>query len=66
MTKPLNRQNRGISARLFDQLYLMLILAPMFWSGNVVVAKMMVGEIDPFLLLASRCVGATLFILPFA
>ena len=66
MTKPLEHQNRGISARLLDQPYLMLILAPMFWGGNVVAAKMVVGEMDPFLLLASRCVGATLFILPFA
>lgn len=66
MTKPQDHQNRGISARLLDQPYLMLILAPMFWGGNVVAAKMVVGEMDPFLLLASRCVGATLFILPFA
>lgn len=66
MTKPLDHQNRGISARLLDQPYLLLILAPLFWGGNVVVAKLVVGEIDPFLLLAARCVGATLFILPFA
>jgi drug/metabolite transporter (DMT)-like permease len=66
MTKPLAQQNRGISARLLDQPYLLLILAPLFWGGNVVAAKLVVGEIDPFLLLASRCVGATLFILPFA
>ena len=66
MTKPLAQQNRGISARLLDQPYLLLILAPLFWGGNVVAAKLVVGEIDPFLLLASRCIGATLFILPFA
>lgn len=66
MTKPLETQNRGISARLLDQPYLLLILAPLFWGGNVVAAKLVVGEIDPFLLLAARCVGATLFILPFS
>lgn len=66
MTKPLAHQNRGISARLLDQPYLLLILAPLFWGGNVVAAKLVVGEIDPFLLLAARCVGATLFILPFS
>lgn len=66
MTKPLDQQNRGISAGLLDQPYLLLILAPLFWGGNVVAAKLVVGEIDPFLLLASRCVGATIFILPFA
>lgn len=66
MTKPLNSENRGISARLLDQPYLLLILAPLFWGGNVVAAKLVVGEIDPFLLLSARCVGATLFILPFS
>lgn len=66
MTKPQTHENSGKSARLLDQPYLLLILAPLFWGGNVVAAKLVVGEIDPFLLLASRCVGATLFILPFA
>lgn len=66
MTKPPDHQNRGISARLLDQPYLLLLLAPLFWGGNVVAAKLVVGEIDPFLLLAARCVGATLFILPFS
>ena len=66
MTKPLDTQNRGISAPLLDQPYLLLILAPLFWGGNVVAAKLVVGEIDPFLLLSARCVGATLFILPFS
>ncbi len=66
MTKPHDHENRGISARFLDQPYLLLVLAPLFWGGNVVAAKMVAGEIDPFLLLASRCVGATLFILPFA
>ncbi|HEY8578120.1 MAG TPA: DMT family transporter [Devosia sp.] len=66
MTKPLDHENRGIYARLLDQPYLLLLLAPLFWGGNVVAAKLVVGEIDPFLLLSARCVGATLFILPFS
>jgi drug/metabolite transporter (DMT)-like permease len=66
MTKPVASENRGKSARLLEQPYLLLILAPLFWGGNVVAAKLVVGEIDPFLLLAARCVGATLFILPFS
>jgi drug/metabolite transporter (DMT)-like permease len=66
MTKPLLRENPGIIARLLDQPYLLLVLAPLFWGGNVVAAKLVVGEIDPFLLLSARCVGATLFILPFS
>lgn len=66
MTKPQENENRGISARLLDHPYLLLVLAPLFWGGNVVAAKLVVGEIDPFLLLASRCVLATLVILPFS
>ena len=66
MTKPLAIQNRGITALLLDQPYLMLILAPLFWGGNGVAAKLVIGEIDPFLLLATRCLGALLVILPFS
>ncbi|ODT68790.1 MAG: hypothetical protein ABS75_19100 [Pelagibacterium sp. SCN 63-23] len=66
MTKAQEHQNSGIRARIFDQPYLLLVLAPLFWGGNVVAAKLVVGEIDPILLLASRCVAATLVILPFA
>lgn len=66
MTKPQDTQNRGITARILDQPYLLLVAAPLFWGGNVVAAKLVVGEIDPFLLLSARCVGATLFILPFS
>jgi drug/metabolite transporter (DMT)-like permease len=66
MTKPQTHENRGIFTGLMDQPYLLLLLAPLFWGGNVVVAKLVVGEIDPFLLLSARCVGATLFILPFS
>lgn len=66
MTKPHDSQNSGIIARILDQPYLLLVLAPLFWGGNVVAAKLVAGEIDPFLLLASRCVLATAFIMPFA
>lgn len=65
MTKPLTSQNRGIIARQLDQPYVLLILAPLFWGGNGVAAKLVIGEIDPFLLLAARCVGALLVTLPF-
>jgi len=66
MTKPPSVQNRGISARLMDQPYVLLALAPLFWGGNVVAAKLAIGEMEPLVLLAARCVGATLFITPFA
>jgi drug/metabolite transporter (DMT)-like permease len=66
MTKPQTDQSRGMFAGLLDQPYLLLVLAPLFWGGNVVAAKLVVGEIAPFMLLAARCVLATLFIYPFA
>jgi drug/metabolite transporter (DMT)-like permease len=66
MTKPQTYENRGIMAAVLDQPYLLLVLAPLFWGGNVVAAKLVAGEIDPFLLLACRCVLATAFIMPFA
>ena len=66
MTKPQTNEKRGIYAVILDQPYLLLILAPLFWGGNLVAAKLVVGEISPFLLLACRCVLATLFIMPFS
>lgn len=66
MTKPQDDQNHPALPGVLDQPYLLLILAPLFWGGNLVAAKLAVGEIDPFLLLACRCVLATLVILPFS
>lgn len=66
MTKPQDHQNSALSSWILNQPYLLLVLAPLFWGGNVVAAKLVADEIDPFLLLASRCVLATLFIVPFA
>lgn len=43
--------------------YLLLVLAPMFWGGNVVAGKLAVGQIDPYLLLLGRWAGATLVLL---
>jgi drug/metabolite transporter (DMT)-like permease len=62
MTSEPPPRRRGISAFVLDQPYLLLVLAPLFWGGNVVAAKLVVGEIDAYLLLASRCVGATILI----
>jgi drug/metabolite transporter (DMT)-like permease len=55
-------RHRGPIALLLDQPYLLLVLAPLFWGGNVVAAKLVVGEVDAYLLLAARCVGATTLI----
>jgi drug/metabolite transporter (DMT)-like permease len=65
MTKPHRPPHRGLAA-FFDQPYLLLVLAPLFWGANAVAARLAVGEIEPLVLLAARCIGATLFIWPFA
>lgn len=46
--------------------YLLLTLAPLFWGGNMVAAKLAVGEVTPFVLLAARFICALLLVLPFA
>jgi drug/metabolite transporter (DMT)-like permease len=46
--------------------YVLLTLAPLFWGGNMVAAKLAVGVVPPFVLLAARFVGALLVVLPFA
>lgn len=62
MTEQASSRQRSPLALLMDQPYLLLILAPLFWGGNVVAAKFVVGEVDAYLLLAARCVGATILI----
>lgn len=42
--------------------YLLLILAPLFWGGNIVAGKLAVGEISPFLLILFRWTGAVLLL----
>jgi drug/metabolite transporter (DMT)-like permease len=46
--------------------YLLLTLAPLFWGGNMVAAKLAVGVLPPFVLLAARFVVALIVVLPFA
>lgn len=48
------------------QSYLLLILAPLLWGGNIVAGKLAVGQIDPFLLLVCRWTGATAILLVIA
>lgn len=57
---------RGIWAALFAHPYVLLTLAPLFWGGNMVAAKLAVGSVAPFVLLTARFVGALLIVLPFA
>lgn len=53
-------------ARFGAHPYLLLTLAPLFWGGNMVAAKLAVGTVSPFVLLAARFIGALVFVLPFA
>ncbi|MEO5807558.1 DMT family transporter [Devosia sp.] len=66
MTKPPSPQNRGISARLLDQPYILLVLTTLFWGGNVVAGKLAVNNIDPYTLTLVRWTGALLIVLPFS
>jgi drug/metabolite transporter (DMT)-like permease len=58
--------DRGFLAAIFAHPYVLLTLAPLFWGGNMVAAKLAVGSVAPFVLLTARFVGALLMVLPFA
>ncbi|WP_156953315.1 DMT family transporter [Afifella pfennigii] len=51
---------------IFNQPYLLLTLAPLFWAGNAVVGRAVVEAFPPVLLAQFRWIGAALLILPFA
>lgn len=46
--------------------YLLLVLAPVFWGGNITAGKLAVGHVDPFMLIIGRWAGALLILVPFA
>lgn len=46
--------------------YVLLILAALFWGGNIVAGRLAVGHVDPFTLIIGRWGGAILLITPFA
>jgi len=52
--------------RLFARPYLLLVMAPLFWGGNIVAGKLAVGQLDPFMLVVGRWAGAILIIVPLA
>ena len=56
----------GWWARAIAHPYLLLTLAPLFWGGNMVAAKLAIGAVTPFTLLTARFVGALLLVAPFA
>jgi len=53
------------SFRLFDRPYLLLVLANLFWAGNIVLGRYIAHDIPPVTLSFLRWAGAMLLILPF-
>jgi drug/metabolite transporter (DMT)-like permease len=51
---------------LVDQAYLLLSLTSLFWAGNTVLGRFLVGHVPPVTLACARWVGAFLLLLPFA
>jgi drug/metabolite transporter (DMT)-like permease len=51
---------------LFDQPYLLLSLTSLFWAGNTVLGRFIVGHVPPVTLACIRWGGAFLIVLPFA
>ncbi len=52
--------------RLRDQPYLLLTLTSLFWAGNAVVGRAVVGQVPPVALAQMRWTAAFLIVLPFA
>ncbi len=53
----------SIISLFFRQSYLLLILAPLLWGGNLVAGKIAVDQVDPNLLLLGRWFGASLILI---
>ena len=65
MENPVQSGGNGLIRALSAQPYLLLVLAPTFWGGNMVASRFAVGQIDPYLFLLFRWVGAVLLLVPF-
>ncbi len=63
---PTRSPGQGFFAVLFSSPYLLLVLAPVFWGGNIVAGKLAVGNVDPFVLVVGRWAGAILIVVPLA
>ena len=67
MTLEVRAGNQGRAGGwLFDQPYLLLSLTALFWAGNVVLGRFVVGHIPPMTLSFVRWAGAFTVLLPFA
>jgi drug/metabolite transporter (DMT)-like permease len=51
---------------LFDQPYMLLSLTSLFWAGNTVLGRFIVGHVPPITLAFIRWSGAFVIVLPFA
>jgi drug/metabolite transporter (DMT)-like permease len=63
-TSAANPPRRG--GWLLDQPYLLLSLTSLFWAGNTIVGRGVVGHVPPMTLAFIRWGGAALILLPFA
>src|SRR5215472_8889579 len=61
-----NTKSGRVGRWLYDQPYLLLSLTSLFWAGNTVLGRFVVGHIPPMTLAFVRWVGAFLILLPFA
>lgn len=66
VTGPLPAKSVGLVTRLFDQPYLLLLLAVLFWSGNFVLGRAVRLEVPPVGLAFWRWAGGSLIIFGFA
>ncbi|MDX6807466.1 DMT family transporter [Terrihabitans rhizophilus] len=57
---------RRAGTALFARPYLLLTLTSLFWAGNIVVGRLLAGDIPPVTLALLRWTGAGLIALPFA
>ena len=55
----------SVAGRVFDNAYVLLILATLAWGGNAVAGKMAVGEWLPFTITSARWLIVVLILLPF-
>lgn len=65
MTKPHSVPGQLVSA-ILGRPYLILVLTPLFWGGNMVAGRLAIDNIDPLTLAVTRWIGALILILPFA
>src|SRR5579863_3786315 len=61
-----DRGRRRSGGWLFDQPYLLLALTSLFWAGNTILGRFIVGHVPPMTLAFIRLTGATVILLPFA